>query len=520
MAYEVCDLTEGLTYYFAVTAYDTSGNESVYSDEVSKIILSSTIPPVANPGGIYSNTEGQTIILNGSGSSDPDGTIARYEWDLNNDGIYDYSSALATSSHIYDRQGLYIIKLRVTDNLGATGEAVTKADISDTLPTATYTGYPTSGTVPLTVNFSNTSFGYDQPLTYAWDFDNNGTIDSTVMNPSYIYTNQGIYTVKLTVKDSDGSINTFTRTNYITVNSSYTLECPDGGDIACLRRTDGGSDGDNLVYGKPRADVEYEFRINIKDISGRTPQYVKLYMAQRHYPLPDDFYSYRMSCEGNINSGGLCTYVTQLGPAAVHKFYFKAQFYDGTIRRYPETGFITGPDVQLLSGYNLVGIPRKIDNENVGGYEAFRSTLSYRWNGGGYYTELTTSEPVMPGEGYYIQKQSGTLPELAEYGEIQDAETTYELKPGWNIISNPYSGNVELSGIKIRKGDNSIVSWIEATSKGWVTNAIYYRNGIDWGDAFITVSSPQSKLVPWRGYWMYMNMKGGTYYLVIPKPQN
>jgi hypothetical protein len=34
----VVGLTHGTTYYFAVTAYDISGNESAYSDEFSKLI--------------------------------------------------------------------------------------------------------------------------------------------------------------------------------------------------------------------------------------------------------------------------------------------------------------------------------------------------------------------------------------------------------------------------------------------------------------------------------------------------
>lgn len=436
-AYQICDLTEGLTYYFAVTAYDTSGNESIYSYEVSKTIVSSTLSPV-----------------------------------------------------------------------------------SDTLPTTSFTGYPASGTPPLTVNFSNTSSGHDGPFTYEWDFDGDGTVDSTAGDPSYTFTNQGTYTVELTVRDSDGSVNAFTRTNYITVSHSYTLDCTDGGGIECLQRTDGGSDSDNLVDGKPKADVEYEFRINIKDTSGRTPQYVKLYMAQRHYPTDEDFYGFRMSCDGNFISGGLCSYVTQLGPAAVHKFYFMARFFDGTVRRYPETGYITGPDVQLLTGHNLVGAPRNTGDNNLDGYEAFGSTDSYRWNGGGYYSQIKDGAPVKQGEGYYIVKQAATLPELAEYGEIQDAEFAYELKPGWNIISDPYSGNIALSAVTIRKGSDTTASWMEAASGGWVANPIYYWDGIDWGDNFIPIRPPQAKIVPWRGYWMYLYMTDDIYYLVIPKPRN
>ncbi|MDO8282198.1 MAG: PKD domain-containing protein, partial [Thermodesulfovibrionia bacterium] len=69
------------------------------------------------------------------------------------------------------------------------------------------------------VTFTNSSTGNDQPLTYEWDFDNNGTVDSTLSNPSYEYTTEGTYTVKLTVTDFDGSTNSLTRTNYISATS-------------------------------------------------------------------------------------------------------------------------------------------------------------------------------------------------------------------------------------------------------------------------------------------------------------
>jgi PKD repeat protein len=82
-------------------------------------------------------------------------------------------------------------------------------------PTADFSGSPTSGTAPLTVNFSDLSSG--NPTSWAWDFDNNGVTDSTVQNPTFIYNAPGTYTVKLTATNTNGS-NTKTRTNYITVN--------------------------------------------------------------------------------------------------------------------------------------------------------------------------------------------------------------------------------------------------------------------------------------------------------------
>jgi Fibronectin type III domain len=44
--YNVSGLTPGVVYYFAVTAFDMDGNESDYSNEVSKLIPSTATRPL------------------------------------------------------------------------------------------------------------------------------------------------------------------------------------------------------------------------------------------------------------------------------------------------------------------------------------------------------------------------------------------------------------------------------------------------------------------------------------------
>jgi hypothetical protein len=286
-----------------------------------------------------------------------------------------------------------------------------------------------------------------------------------------------------------------------------------------VERTDGGNDGDNLVNGKPKVDVEYEFNVVVHDTGG-TPQYVGLFMAQRANPAEADFYDYDMSCSGDYTTGANCTYQTMLGPAAVHKFYFEAKMSNGTIIRYPNTGYITGPVIQLLTGYNLVGIPRNMNDASLDGSTAFGTTRIYRWNGNlGYYTKVTTADPVMADEGYFAYKEAGTLPEHGVYNDIQDSEYSYGLISGWNIISNPYAGNVNLSDIMVRKGSNQPVSWTEAITNGWLANAVYYYNGSDWGKTYkFETSDDGARLVPWMGYWIYLKAGDDTYSLVFPKP--
>jgi PKD repeat protein len=91
----------------------------------------------------------------------------------------------------------------------------------DSQPTANFTGTPTYGIKPLTVNFTNSSTGGDAPFSYQWDFDFNTGADSTSEDPTHIYNDAGTYDVQLTVTDTDGDPATLTQTNYISVCYPY-----------------------------------------------------------------------------------------------------------------------------------------------------------------------------------------------------------------------------------------------------------------------------------------------------------
>jgi len=64
---------------------------------------------------------GQTVMFDGSASSDPDGTVARYEWDLDGNGSFETDGGAApTTSRSYSSPATLTVGLRVTDNLGVT----------------------------------------------------------------------------------------------------------------------------------------------------------------------------------------------------------------------------------------------------------------------------------------------------------------------------------------------------------------------------------------------------------------
>jgi PKD repeat protein len=84
-------------------------------------------------------------------------------------------------------------------------------------PVADFSGTPTSGPAPLSVAFTDGST--NSPTSWAWDFDNDGSVDSTAQNPTYIYTAAGTYSVKLTATNAGGP-GSLVRTDYVTVSEA------------------------------------------------------------------------------------------------------------------------------------------------------------------------------------------------------------------------------------------------------------------------------------------------------------
>jgi len=146
------------------------------------------------------------------------GIISLYAWDFNNDGKVD--STEQNPSYTYASAGTNAVNLTVSGPGGSDSEVKTEyIVVSEPLPeapVAAFTATPTSGDAPLTVNFTDQSTGVVSY--YSWDFDNDGTADSTEQSPSYTYVAAGTYTVKLTVTNARAS-DEEVKAGYITVST-------------------------------------------------------------------------------------------------------------------------------------------------------------------------------------------------------------------------------------------------------------------------------------------------------------
>ncbi len=105
---------------FTAALTDTSGSAGVI-----QAIFRATpnSPPIADAGGdqdvIFKKAQSTDVMLDGSGSSDSDGTIVAYDW---NDGQGHTSSAESPTFTL--GEGVFLFTLTVTDDQGDQGAAL------------------------------------------------------------------------------------------------------------------------------------------------------------------------------------------------------------------------------------------------------------------------------------------------------------------------------------------------------------------------------------------------------------
>ena len=172
------------------------------------------LPPVARPGGPYAATRGVALTLNGSASTDADGTISNYAWNFG-DGT---TGSGVSPGKTYAAAGTFTVSLTVTDNAGSTNTATTTAVITApaNVPPVARPGGPYAGTTGVAVAFNgSTSTDADGTIaSYAWNFGDGTT--ATGPTPTKTYSTAGTFTVALTVTDNSGATNTANTTATIT----------------------------------------------------------------------------------------------------------------------------------------------------------------------------------------------------------------------------------------------------------------------------------------------------------------
>ena len=189
-------------------------------------------PPIAR-GTISKSqaTVNETISFDASQSSDPDGQITQYRWEFG-DGS---SSNQSVTTHAYSQPGTYTVRITVTDNQGATGQAqgqVTVTGQPNQSPIARATLSKTQARVNESISFdASTSSDPDGQITqYLWNFGDGTT--SNQRTAAHAYAQAGNFTYTLTVTDNGGATGQTSGQVSITATPSRLTVTPANGIVA------------------------------------------------------------------------------------------------------------------------------------------------------------------------------------------------------------------------------------------------------------------------------------------------
>lgn len=183
-----------------------------------------------------------------SSSTDSDGKIVKYQWDVEGDGFHNNAPTnKASITHKYTSKNMqgYGVKLKVTDDKGA--EAISEAtkiyvDAIAKNPIAAFLYEAAERRDGMIVKFSDNSTADEEAdakiIKYSWDFDlgtdSNGDgnktndVDSNAQNPQHTFKENKPYKVKLTVTDDQGNEAEVIREVKLDVGTNSTTSRPNG----------------------------------------------------------------------------------------------------------------------------------------------------------------------------------------------------------------------------------------------------------------------------------------------------
>ena len=140
------------------------------------------------------------------------------EWDFDNDGLYDDATG-DKPTRTFFLPGTYTVGLLVTDNEGETDtvtKTVTVSTVPNDPPVAAFHFAPTSPKTNEQVTFTSDATDDGSVSLEEWDFENDGTYDTTGSQVQHSYGTADSYTAKLRVTDDQGASTTTTRTVNVT----------------------------------------------------------------------------------------------------------------------------------------------------------------------------------------------------------------------------------------------------------------------------------------------------------------
>ncbi len=205
------------TFTVELMVMDSDGDIATFSSPTL------TVFPDLPLSAAFVNASARTIVAGQSvsfthtgGNGNPPAT---YQW------YFGDSTANDTNEHpihLFNTAGIFDVTLTIWDVDGdfntvvQTGYVTVLADIA---PSATFVN-ATSRTIVAgqSVSFTHTGSNGNLPAMYQWYFGD-GTLNATVEHPTHVFATAGTFAVTLTIRDTNGDLDTVVQAGYITVLS-------------------------------------------------------------------------------------------------------------------------------------------------------------------------------------------------------------------------------------------------------------------------------------------------------------
>lgn len=185
-----------------ITEIDALAIPYNWSNPIADFTWTPTLP---NPG--------ETILFNASASYDPDGYFKLYEWDWNNDGIFDENHTSPTATHSWSLNGSYPVTLKVTDDTNLIGMKTKKVRVGNQPPyPPTITG-PKHSKVGIEYQYNFSLSDPDDDRMYLFVDWGDGTpiqwsglhYSGSKTKRSHTWDQKGTYTIRAQAKDVYGA---------------------------------------------------------------------------------------------------------------------------------------------------------------------------------------------------------------------------------------------------------------------------------------------------------------------------
>jgi len=187
----------GLSADASATFFGDASNSAVLVVNVSAGAPQAPVAVISAP---MSAQVAQSVTFDGTGSTDPDGTIVQYDWDFG-DGT---TGTGAVATHSYGVAGTYTVTLKVTDDTNLSDQTFVDIVVGGAMIPVADPGGPYTGVPGVAITFDASGSTHTSPITrYLWDYGDGSALDiTTAPTASHAYAVNGTYTLTLAVQDA------------------------------------------------------------------------------------------------------------------------------------------------------------------------------------------------------------------------------------------------------------------------------------------------------------------------------